>query len=48
MRAILFYEERSGRGRVLVRENLPLERDEFALYLRELEMRKTNSSLVFF
>ena len=48
MRAILFYEERSGRGRVLVRENLPLERDEFALYTRELEMRKTNSSLVFF
>lgn len=47
MRAILFYEERSGRGRVLVRENLPLESDEFALYLRELEMRKTNS-LVFF
>ena len=43
MRAILFYEERSGRGRVLVRENLPLERDEFALYLRELDMRKTNS-----
>ena len=43
MRAILFYEEGSGRGRVLVRENLPLERDEFALYLRELEMRKTNS-----
>ena len=34
MRAILFYEERSGRGRVLVRENLPLERDEFALYAR--------------
>ena len=31
MRAILFYEEGSGRGRVLVRENLPLERDEFAL-----------------
>jgi hypothetical protein len=31
MRAILFYEERSGRGRVLVRENLPLESDEFAL-----------------
>jgi hypothetical protein len=31
MRAILLYEERSGRGRVLVRENLPLERDEFAL-----------------
>ena len=43
MRAILFYEEGSGRGRVLVRENLPLESDEFALYLRELEMRKTNS-----
>lgn len=43
MRAILFYEEGSGRGRVLVRENLPLERDEFALYTRELEMRKTNS-----
>ena len=34
MRTILFYEERSGRGRVLVRENLPLERDEFALYAR--------------
>ena len=34
MRAILFYEEGSGRGRVLVRENLPLERDEFALYTR--------------
>ena len=34
MRAILFYEERSGHGRVLVRENLPLERDEFALYAR--------------
>ena len=34
MRAILFYEERSGHGRVLVRENLPLERDEFALYTR--------------
>lgn len=34
MRAILFYEERSGRGRVLVRENLPLERDEFALCTR--------------
>ena len=34
MRAILFYEEGSGRGRVLVRENLPLERDEFALYAR--------------
>ena len=36
MRAILFYEERSERGRVLVlvRENLPLERDEFALYAR--------------
>ena len=34
MRAILFYEERSRRGRVLVRENLPLERDEFALYAR--------------
>jgi len=31
MRAILFYEEGSGSGRVLVRENLPLERDEFAL-----------------
>ena len=31
MRAILFYEEGSGRGRVLVRENLPLESDEFAL-----------------
>ena len=48
MRAILFYEERSGRGRVLVRENLPLESDEFALYLRELEMRKTNSLSFFF
>ena len=34
MRAILFYKERSGHGRVLVRENLPLERDEFALYTR--------------
>jgi hypothetical protein len=34
MRAILFYEERSGHGRVLVRENLPLERDEFALCTR--------------
>ena len=31
IRAILFYEEGRGRGRVLVRENLPLESDEFAL-----------------
>ena len=47
MRAILFYEERSGHGRVLVRENLPLERDEFALYTR-IGNAQNELSLVFF
>lgn len=46
MRAILFYKERSGHGHVLVRENLWSEMN--SLYMRELEMRKTNSRLVFF
>ena len=41
MRAILFYKERSGHGHVLVRENLWREMN--SLYIRELEMRKTNS-----
>lgn len=42
MRANLFYAKGRGNERVLVRETLSLERDEFALS-RELEMRKTNS-----